>query len=481
MNMAIPAADEDDERDQELISLSSIWPELVRGDEPYQLHLDLKVAPTTPIKLRFVASAKNDNGPDNMTASIASLAPLTSEFKRMPPLRLTINLPEGYPENSPPQVSITTELDWLPLNRKLQLESSIIELWEDFRSQILFTYIDSLQSEIDDGFGTKDALDVDPSLRIDLLDFQARTEKAEFNTQTFECGVCLSPKKGVACYKMGRCNHIFCKDCLVDFYKSCILEGDVARVQCMDFGCGFVSNAGKKVKPTIAPAELLQIPLDAELVQRYAELTRKKKIEADTSIVYCPRKWCQAPARSDKYPVLADLSLMTESEYTTAKAEAAPVVQEASKKDDDNDTDRLRICEKCAYAFCRVCNGSWHGDYTRCRIRDTPEMSKEEQANVAYIRQNTTECPVCLVPVQKSSGCNHMTCFQCRTHFCYICATWLDPHNPYKHFNKEGQHCYQRLWDLEEGDDGNGHAVFGGARAFEIQAVGMEEEEADMP
>jgi E3 ubiquitin-protein ligase RNF14 len=73
-----------------------------------------------------------------------------------------------------------------------------------------------------------------------------------------------------------------------------------------------------------------------------------------------------------------------------------------------------------------------------------------------------------------------MTCFQCRTHFCYLCSMWLDPMNPYKHFNVEGKPCYHRLWDLEEGDEGNGEVQFAGAREYEAMAeLVLGDEEGD--
>jgi E3 ubiquitin-protein ligase RNF14 len=45
-----------------------------------------------------------------------------------------------------------------------------------------------------------------------------------------------------------------------------------------------------------------------------------------------------------------------------------------------------------------------------------------------------------------------MRCFQCDTHFCYLCSAWLSPDNPYSHFNQTSSTCYNRLWDLEGGD-----------------------------
>ena len=62
-----------------------------------------------------------------------------------------------------------------------------------------------------------------------------------------------------------------------------------------------------------------------------------------------------------------------------------------------------------------------------------------------------------------------MTCFQCRTHFCYLCGAWLDGENPYIHFTNGSSSCYQRLWELEEGDEGQAGG-FEGARRWEQEA-----------
>ena len=45
-----------------------------------------------------------------------------------------------------------------------------------------------------------------------------------------------------------------------------------------------------------------------------------------------------------------------------------------------------------------------------------------------------------------------MICFKCNTHFCYLCTAWLSEDNPYVHFNTAWLPCYQKLWELEEGD-----------------------------
>ncbi|KAI6083405.1 hypothetical protein F4821DRAFT_194125 [Hypoxylon rubiginosum] len=44
------------------------------------------------------------------------------------------------------------------------------------------------------------------------------------NQETFDCGICLDPKKGAACHQMLDCNHVFCVQCLQDFYNNAITK-----------------------------------------------------------------------------------------------------------------------------------------------------------------------------------------------------------------------------------------------------------------
>jgi E3 ubiquitin-protein ligase RNF14 len=332
---------------------------------------------------------------------------------------------------------------------------------------MLYTFIDNIFEQAQEFFGYTSGLDVDTSLRLGLLEFQAQIIKADFDSSRFFCQVCLENKQGSDCYKLARCGHVFCKDCLIDGYTHAIKEGNVQGVGCMGAGCHIVTNHGQKVTPTLPPAELLEIPLGKDIVQRYAEMQRKKKIDADKSMVYCPRTWCAAPARSKKYPPLKDISQLKESEDTSPADDKT--------KEPALESSNLCICEKCEYAFCRECKKSWHGELNWCTKGSDKFKSEDDQLTFDYIRKNTTECPSCAAPVQKAMGCNHMTCFGCRTHFCYLCSGWLDPTNPYTHFNTLGTECYHKLWVLEEGDDGNGNVQFGGARGFENDAVVFEE------
>ena len=79
----------------------------------------------------------------------------------------------------------------------------------------------------------------------------------------------------------------------------------------MSTECG---SSGKKKDRLLSPKELLQIPIARDQVERYAKIKRKKKIESDPSIVFCPRTWCQGAMRTTKYPKITDVTQMDDSD-----------------------------------------------------------------------------------------------------------------------------------------------------------------------
>ena len=217
----------------------------------------------------------------------------------------------------------------------------------------------------------------------------------------------------------------------------------------------------KEKDRTLEPSELLQIPLEHETVQRYIKLRRKKRLESDPSTVYCPRQWCQGPARIPNKK-LVKKGFDPES-VDHGDAEPQSYDRNANPETLPPPAERLAICEDCTFAFCKVCKASWHGEYFVCFPRSQFELTAEERASEDYMLLHTQPCPTCNARAQKTHGCNHMICFKCNTHFCYLCGAYLDKGNPYQHYNTEKSGCYMRLWELEGGDDGEIGQGFGGA------------------
>lgn len=457
--------DSGDERAEELDTLQSIYPELrLNPNNPYIATLDLLVAPAKPLPVTFE--------PEQDVERLAYL----------PPLCLEIILPADYPAETPLFVKLSTSPSWLPEFVLGRLTEEAKSIWEEYGGgTILFSYISFLQEQAETSFGLEN-LTLPSTLRTVMVDYNGEMKKDLFEKETFDCEVCLEPKKGSACYRMQRCSHVFCVACLQDYYNNCISEGNVNNVKCMSTECGKSSNNQKKDR-LLSPKELLQIPLRKETVERFAKLKRKKEIESDPTIIFCPRTWCQGAMRTDKYPKVTDVSQMDESDseaeddspeqQNNTSTESGPEKRAIGTRE----MDRLAVCEDCNLAFCIVCLASWHGDFVRCEPRDATSLTEEDQASLNFIMKNTSPCPYCSVPCIKSYGCNHMTCAQCSTHFCYLCGAWLNPDHPYAHFdNPKQKQCFQRLMDGAEGDMANGDIQFGGRRGAEQVADFWEQE-----
>ncbi|KAI5806561.1 hypothetical protein DFH27DRAFT_348919 [Peziza echinospora] len=482
--------DPDDERSQEFSSVPYIFPELNILDA-YSASILINVSTDSPIPVGFGESQED-------VAEIHKLS-------HLPPILLKIRLPDGYPTEKPPQMELESE--WIPRDVKLKLEAEIYRRWRDTRDYVLYDTIDILQQEAKQGFGLLDrakeqdiALLLQQDLEEGFIAFNKKIIKDIFNQGTYSCGVCLEPKKGFACHSLYPCGHIFCTGCLQDFYTSCITEGEVSSVKCLDVSCILNKKPPKApapivqaedddataappkavIAPTLRPEELEEIGISDDLVTRYRLLKRKAALEADPATIYCPRAWCKAPSRWSLAEVEKQIGTrdfyLTEKHYEDKKAallnppppveseEIKQVVEENISENPEapevpetpTKEERLDCCSSCGYAFCNVCWRGWHGEFVHCRPVPLV-LTEEDIASMKYMETFAAHCPTCDAPVVKSAGCNHMIC-KCATHFCFLCSSYLEPGNPYKHFNNESLPCYMKLWEGEEGDGMGGRA-----------------------
>ncbi|KAI6782925.1 uncharacterized protein J7T54_002084 [Emericellopsis cladophorae] len=489
--------DENEElRTTELEALEAIYPEIRRPDakDHFTFEIDLPVQPAAPVTVTFPAAATGndvDTGVINPVADADSL-----QVSHLPALRLRITLPDGYPSDKPPEVYISTDPQWLRQETLASLSSDGPRLWEDMgRDMVAYTYIDHVQRAADDVFGAiseQGTLEVDAQYKLAVLDYDIKSKAAAFDRETFDCGICLDPKKGTKCHKMLDCGHIFCLQCLQDFYNDAIQQGSIGTVRCLMPSCAKERSAAqqatdakrpKKPKTSISPSELLQIGLTEDTVKRYVMLKYKTELESDKNTVYCPRQWCNGAARSKKHKKPTGLDYEDASD-----AESDQDDEQAMSKTYDR-AERLAICEDCGLAFCSRCLQTWHGEFVVCAPRRADgELTEEDKASLEYLQLHTSPCPTCSAPAQKTHGCNHMICSRCETHFCYLCSAWLSPGNPYQHYNEQPggkfTSCYMRLWELEGGDGDDVGLGFLGGNRLPQEAANNDEavvEEAPQP
>lgn len=72
-------------------------------------------------------------------------------------------------------------------------------------------------------------------------------------------------------------------------------------------------------------------------------------------------------------------------------------------------------CRKCNTKVCAICSGIWHSNKTCPETKDSvvfKKLAKEE---------GWRECEKCKATVERTEGCNHMTC-RCGHQFCMVCG-----------------------------------------------------------
>lgn len=75
----------------------------------------------------------------------------------------------------------------------------------------------------------------------------------------------------------------------------------------------------------------------------------------------------------------------------------------------------------CGKRFCFQCRGDTHGPASCGMLAAWEQRVSADAASAAYLMTNTVNCPTCHNGVEKSTGCNLMTC-RCGQYFCYLCG-----------------------------------------------------------
>ncbi|GJN93479.1 hypothetical protein Rhopal_006536-T1 [Rhodotorula paludigena] len=385
----------------------------------------------------------------------------------LPTLHLSLRLPKDYPDTAGPlDIRLSEDTGWLDEERRSKAESALGETYAG--EECLFGLVDLVSSTSPD-FASTLALSFPlvirqirpgPPLSSILAAFNSSSTSSTFATSSHVCPLCFSTRRGDACIRLSSCGCVFCVACLTDYFSLLITEGLVRSVACPSTSC--VEKRAKWEKE-VGPREELEREgerpgrlerdeierlVGAEKRERWEWLKEKVRVESDPSITFCPRDSCQA---------------------------AVPKLSE--------EDDKLRVCPTCDYSFCVYCRRGFHGNRNACALpqssaivsayldgddeqKRTLELRygasnikrlvaayEEERALREWLDANATECPGCSCYVNKSSGCNHMTCSKCNCHFCYRCGKSISPTDPYKHFNTPGGRCYGKLFDFAPGGE----------------------------
>nr|XP_019947503.1 PREDICTED: probable E3 ubiquitin-protein ligase RNF217 isoform X1 [Paralichthys olivaceus] len=105
------------------------------------------------------------------------------------------------------------------------------------------------------------------------------------------------------------------------------------------------------------------------------------------------------------------------------------------KKHNNQSEHKYKIqCENCQFVWCFKCHAPWHNGL-KCRdYRKGDKLLRTWASVIEHGQRNAQKCPQCRIHIQRTEGCDHMTCTQCNTNFCYRCG------ERYRHLRFFGDH-----------------------------------------
>lgn len=88
-------------------------------------------------------------------------------------------------------------------------------------------------------------------------------------------------------------------------------------------------------------------------------------------------------------------------------------------------TSQTVVCEQCSTSWCFQCGGLPHRP---AKCDDFDSWNEIFGSSTFWVKKNAKPCPSCHVPIEKSTGCNHIKCTQCGFDFCWLCLAQLQMH-----------------------------------------------------
>eukprot|EP01113_Clastostelium_recurvatum_P032600 TRINITY_DN4210_c0_g1_i2.p1 TRINITY_DN4210_c0_g1~~TRINITY_DN4210_c0_g1_i2.p1 ORF type:complete len:531 (-),score=73.69 TRINITY_DN4210_c0_g1_i2:208-1716(-) len=190
-------------------------------------------------------------------------------------------------------------------------------------------------------------------------------------------------------YIYSQCKHAYCMDCLDAYYNSRINDGKVLDIKCPFPGC-----------TTLVDFHQIHDVVSDEGFQRYEGFTFLATLNADPHVRWCPKAGCGNAMAMDP-------------------------------------TSRDCHCQKCGQDFCGECKEDTHTgtceEFQQWRV----ENGLVDKRYSKWANKHTKKCPQCKTPIEKASGCNHMTCAHCHHEWCWLCGRKYTP-NHYDLYNVLG-------------------------------------------
>ncbi len=191
-----------------------------------------------------------------------------------------------------------------------------------------------------------------------IEDYDQTANDFKFQQSQYTCNVCFVEKSGIECFRYIPCDHVYCNQCMKEYFEVQISDGKVTSLTCPYEKCE------SQALPLQVDLEIdlsfwywdlfflfgLQVSklLNDALYKKYETLLIRNSLNNMADILYCPRVHCQSPVipvsmpgktKRLNYPFLCSVPFLFQN----------------------LEEENMARCPSCQYVFCTMCRQGFHG------------------------------------------------------------------------------------------------------------------------